>query len=82
MKLSQIILDQIEKDFEEKDHTFVTDQLLTITLSHVMANSEGLLESTRRSILNLAQGDLKQVEPLVQNAKTDFRDIIYWNSKK
>ncbi len=82
MQLDQATQDKLKADFDEKDHDFVIAQLLTITTANVMAKSENLLAQTRFSILNLAKGDIKEVQYFVKCAKTDFRDVIYWNSAK
>lgn len=82
MQLDQATQDKLKADFDEKDHDFVIAQLLTITTANVMAKSENLLAQTRFSILNLAKGNIEQVQYFVNCAKTDFRDVIYWNSAK
>ena len=73
-------------EFNEADHDLVISELSSITLDHVMADSKKLLRQTRSAILQLSKGDLNELEYLVDAAKKDFRDIIYWvnleNEKK
>ena len=67
-------------DFDEEDHDLVKSELNSITLDHVMANSKTNLNNTRKAILQLSKGDLNTLGELVEAAKKDFRDVIYWAS--
>jgi len=67
-------------DFDDCDHELVISELNSITLDHVMANSEKNLRKTKTAILKLSKGDLNELGRLVISAKTDFRDVIYWAS--
>lgn len=67
-------------DFDESDHELVLAELNSITLNHVMARSKNNLKKTRSAILQLSKGDLNELGYLVDVAKVDFRDVIYWAS--
>ncbi len=76
--MNQTILDQINRDFAEAQRETVINELSSINLTHVMAESEYNLENTRLSILKLAKGDVNRVVQLTKSAKIDFRDVIMW----
>jgi len=78
MELSQQIVDFIHANFTAAKQQAVKDELLSIELKHVMADSEYNLNNTRFSILSLAKGDSDKVIELTAHAKFDFRDVIYW----
>lgn len=59
----------------------VSTALSSIGLEHVMSESEHNLENTKRAILQLAKGDVKEVIDLVEQAKIDFRNVILWAMK-
>lgn len=59
-------------------HEYVKDQLETITLHHVMAQSQLNLDNTYKTILDLCHGDIRKVSQYVEVAKVDFSDVIYW----
>jgi len=65
------------EDFDEVEREFVNSLLNSITLNHVMANSQTNLNQTRKAILQLSKGDLCVLNKLVDAAKLDFRDVIY-----
>lgn len=66
--------------FDESDHERVLSELNSITLDHVMAKSSKNLKKTRIAILQLSKGDLNELGYLVNIAKADFRDVLYWAS--
>ncbi len=74
--MNEDILEKINQDFEENERTLVLDELSSIQLIHVMAESEYNLYNTRMAILYLAKGDLEEVIHLTERAKIDFRDVI------
>lgn len=67
-------------NFDESDYDLVLSELNSITLDHVMARSKKNLKKTRSAILQLSKGDLNELGSLVDAAKEDFRDVIYWAS--
>ena len=67
-------------DFDLKDHKEVQLELSSITLDHVMANSNDNLHKTRAAVLQLSRGDLNELKRLVSSAREDFRNVIYWAS--
>ena len=69
---------RISAEFPESDRELVVSEMESITLDHVMAGSKKNLNKTWSSILELSQGDLNELGRLVQVAKIDFRDVIYW----
>ncbi|CAA6823017.1 MAG: Unknown protein [uncultured Sulfurovum sp.] len=71
-------IEKIKKDFDQSDYDLVISEMESITLSHVMANSQTNLDNTWTAILHLSNGDLNEIGRLVDAAKTDFRDVIYW----
>jgi len=72
------IIDSIHRDFKSEEVALVINELSSITLKHVMAESEYNLRNTRLSILKLAKGDSSKVIELTKCAKIDFRDVIMW----
>jgi len=69
---------RIRHDFSESDYDLVLSELESITLEHVMAESQTNLDNTWNSILQLSKGDLSELGHMVEAAKADFRDVIYW----
>jgi len=76
--MEQEIVEIVESDFDEQDRPVAIKALASVTLQHVMAESEDNLRNTRLAILGLSRGDLNQLKQLVEHAKSDFRDVIYW----
>lgn len=82
MSLDRQVSVIVAADFSIKEQGVVYKQLTSLTLDHVMARSEINLLNTKLSILKLAKGNLEELIHLVQCAKTDFRDVIYWASQE
>ena len=80
--MDKIILDNINKDFKADEIELVIQELSSITLDHVMAQSEHNLKNTRLAILKLSKGNLKDVIEFTKNAKIDFRDVIMWSMQE
>jgi hypothetical protein len=78
MTFSKQIKTQIAETFRKEDHDAVTEQLLSLELKHVMANSEWNLENARMAVLKLSKGDLTELRNYIACAKVDFRDVIMW----
>lgn len=76
------LLERINKEFDVQNRVLAHQELLSIQLKHVMANSEYNLNNTRYAILKLANGDLKEVSKLTKAAKIDFRDVIMWAAQE
>ena len=76
--MNKDILEIIYKEFRTEDQELVIKELTSITLKHVMAESEQHLVHTRLSVLKLAQGDLDEVISYTKFAKIDFRDVLLW----
>lgn len=76
--MNKELLEKISQEFKEEQIELVKEELSSIKLSHVMAESEYNLNNTRFSILKLAKGDLNEVIDLTKAAKIDFRDVIMW----
>lgn len=72
------IIDLIKRDFSKNEVEQVLAELSTVTLKHVMAESEFNLHNTYVAILKLSKGNLSELIRLVECAKRDFRDVIYW----
>lgn len=77
--MDKILTDIILNDFKPKDVDLVINELSSITLKHVMAESEYNLLNTRFAILKLAKGNIEQVKEFTKCAKIDFRDVIMWS---
>jgi hypothetical protein len=76
------ILEIINQDFKQSERAFVIDELSTITVNHVMAESEINLNNTRLAILKLAKGNIQDVSEFTKAAKIDFRDVIMWSMQE
>jgi len=76
--MNKEIKNRVFNEFSEEDREAAFAELVTITLQHVMANSQANLDSTWISILKLSNGNLDKLIMLVKAAKEDFRDVIYW----
>ncbi|TCI92181.1 hypothetical protein [Tenacibaculum sp. M341] len=76
------ILHFIDNNFTSDIREEVINQLLSIELKHVMAESTDNLYNTRMAILHLADGNINEVIELTERAKIDFRDVILWATKK
>ena len=70
--------DKIQSDFSKLDYELVISKMESIALEHVMANSQKNLDNAWSAILQLSKGDLNELGNLVDAAKRDFRDVIYW----
>lgn len=79
--MTKRVLVYIQQSFNEEERELVMQELTSIGLSHVMANSEANLEATQLAILKLANTDVEEVRRLTKAAKEDFRDVIMWASK-
>ena len=78
MIMDESIKQRIRHDYSESDYDLVLSELESITLKHVMAESQTNLDNTWNSILHLSKGDLSELGHMVEAAKQDFRDVIYW----
>jgi len=72
------IRNRILQEFAEPEQTIALAEMESITLQHVMAQSQTNLNNTWLAILKLSKGDLAELKSLVKAAKEDFRDVIYW----
>ena len=78
--MNDALIAQIKLDFDESEFGLVLSELESVTLEHVMASSQANLDNTRSSIVKLSKGSLTEVGRLVEAAKKDFRDVVYWAS--
>ena len=76
------ILDIILNDFAPEQRNSLVEKLTSISLNHVMCESEFNLKNTRMSILYLAKGSLSSITELTKSAKIDFRDVIMWAAEE
>ena len=74
MDLPALIKARIERDFPPEYHEKVEALLATYGTETFHREQERVL----LDILALARGDLKQVEELVDRARKDYRDILFW----
>jgi hypothetical protein len=79
--LPPAIRTQIANGFSETEQIVAIEALKSLTLAHVMANSQANLDNAHRAIIELSNGDLGELQHLVEVAKRDFRDVIYWASQ-
>lgn len=77
--MDKILTEIIYKDFKPNEVKSVIDELSSITLKDVIAESEYNLLNTRFAILKLAKGNVAQVIEFTKCAKIDFRDVIMWS---
>lgn len=77
--MDKILTEIIYKDFKPNEVKSVIDELSSITLKDVMAESDYNLLNTRFAILKLAKGNIEQVKEFTKCAKIDFRDVIMWS---
>lgn len=68
----------LSKQFTGQDYSAALALLSSLTLHHVMAQSEENLRNTKLAVLHLSKGDLNSIQRYVEAAKKDFRDVIYW----
>jgi hypothetical protein len=76
--MRNFLKNRVSQAFAETDQTQVLAELESITLQHVMAESQTNLDNTWQAILDLSRGNLPELQRLVAAAKLDFRDVIYW----
>lgn len=76
--MTEKILSLIRQDFNDEQRQLVVNELSSIGLQHVMAESAANLESTHLAILKLAKGNVDAVVSYTKSAKADFRDVIMW----
>ncbi|QNA46352.1 hypothetical protein [Lacibacter sediminis] len=76
--MTEKILSLIRQDFNNEQRQLVVNELSSIGLKHVMAESTENLESTHVAILKLAKGNVDAVVRYTKSAKADFRDVIMW----
>ncbi len=69
---------KIAEDFHGTEQQEATQALQSITLQHVMAESQDNLNNAIAAILQISHGNLKELKTFVEAAKIDFRDVIYW----
>ena len=74
--MNAVHIEKIKSDFDKQEVEEIVKTLQTISLSHVMANSQMNLDNTLSAILQLSKGDLNKLNELVSIAKLDFRDVI------
>lgn len=75
------IVSLLSQDFEGKGSEIALIELEKISLTDVMSSEMNLL-NTQRAIIKLSKGDLIKLKSLVDSAKSDFRDVIYWASQE
>ena len=76
--MNKAFIEKLKSDFSGTDYELAISEMESITLKHVMANSQTNLDNTLSAILQLSKGDLNELGNLVGAAKEDFRDVIYW----
>lgn len=74
MRLSDALLRQIAAEFAEDDRSAVELALG----AYGAAPHEREAERVQRDILILAKGDMKEVQALLEKARRDYRNILFW----
>lgn len=74
MNIPATVKARIEKDFPREHHAKVEALMATYGTETFHKEQERVL----LDILLLAKGDLRVVEELVERARMDYRDIIFW----
>lgn len=64
--MTEKVLVYIQQSFNEEERVLVMQELTSIGLSDVMANSEANLEATQLAILKLANADVEEVRRLTK----------------
>ena len=77
MSLSKQHLANIKADFPAGDVAEVIAELGRITTSETM-DSQDNRDNAIGAILKLSKGNIVELKGLVDAAKIDFRDVIYW----
>lgn len=77
MELSAQHIAKVKASFCEDEVPLVIAELQGISTSHTW-DSKVNLENTVGAILNLSAGNAQELNTLVEAAKIDFRDVIYW----
>lgn len=77
MSLSQRHLAKIKTGFPAGEVADVIAELGRISTSETM-DSQGNLDNAIGAILELSKGNFVELKGLVDAAKIDFRDVIYW----
>lgn len=77
MALSEVNLRKIQSDFSVEEADAVKAELARLNTTHTM-DSEYNLNNAIGAILDLSAGDLNELSKLVDAARIDFRDVIYW----
>ncbi len=80
--LDEALKTKIRNEFNQEEFLAVKEALLSVSLAHVMANSEYNLNNTRHAIVQLAQGNMDVLKNMVDAAKLDFRNVILWASEQ
>ncbi|MDN3474296.1 hypothetical protein [Pseudoalteromonas sp. APC 3355] len=74
------IREELREYFSGEQEANALEELNSITLQHVMAESQMNLDNTWSAIIKLSKGDLQELTRLTECAKKDFRDVVYWAS--
>jgi hypothetical protein len=74
MELPKSVLDRIHKDFRVAEHKEIAKALSAYGEEPYQREQERVL----LDLLGLADGDMKQVLVLLERARRDYRDIIFW----
>ena len=77
MTLAQQHVDKVESDFPASQHARIYAELARLDTTHTW-DSEYNLNNAIGAILSLSHGDVSELVKLVDAARTDFRDVIYW----
>jgi hypothetical protein len=75
MPLPQSVIDKVKRDFPGEDH----EEVLEILSFYGTESYEREIERVLLAVLNLSEGNKEAVWELVDRAKKDYRDVLFWS---
>jgi hypothetical protein len=75
MPLPQRVIDKVRKEFPPEEN----DEVLEILSSYGTEDYEREKERVLLAILDLSKGKVEAVRELVDRAKKDYRDVLFWS---
>jgi hypothetical protein len=75
MPLPQRVIDKVRKEFPQEEN----DDVLEILSLYGTEDHEREKERVLLAILDLSKGKVEAVRELVDKAKKDYRDVLFWS---
>ena len=76
------VTDLINSLFPEQSRDQALELVSRIKRKDVMGGSSENLLKARVSVLELSAGNIPDLQDLIESARSDFRDVVYWNQSK